>query len=194
MPEGNKDQAFAHSKEGQPLSAWQPLDRHLEQVADLAGEFASVFGAASWGRLIGLWHDLGKYAPDFQRYIRGSSEAHIEGKTGRVNHSSAGGLLAVDRFGKAGRILAYPIVGHHAGLPDWQSESAPVSSLAYRLNAPELLAAAQAGNIPKNITEQARPSEKSKNAPELVELIDGEECTGRRVVHPPGLALDMRFA
>lgn len=167
MPEDDKDQAFAHSKEGQPLSAWQPLDRHLEQVADLAGQFAGVFGAASWGRLIGLWHDLGKYAPAFQRYIRKSSEAHIEGKTGRVNHSTAGGLLAVDRFDKVGRILAYAIVGHHAGLPDWQSESAPVSSLAYRLDAPELLAAAQAGNIPNNIAEQARPNEKGKNGTNL---------------------------
>ena len=171
MPEDDKDQAFAHSKEGQPLSAWQPLDRHLEQIADLAGQFAGVFGAASWGRLIGLWHDLGKYAPAFQRYIRKSSEAHIEGKTGRVNHSTAGGLLAVDRFDKVGRILAYAIVGHHAGLPDWQSESAPVSSLAYRLDAPELLAAAQAGNIPNNIAEQARPNEKGKNGTNLSQAL-----------------------
>ena len=132
MPKEDKDVHFAHSKEGQPLSAWQPLDRHLEQVADLAGEFAGVFGAASWGRLIGLWHDLGKYAPDFQRYIRGSSEAHIEGKTGRVNHSSAGALLAIDQFDQLGRILAYAIAGHHAGLPDWQSANAPAASLAAR--------------------------------------------------------------
>ena len=167
MPKEDKDVHFAHSKEGQPLSAWQPLDRHLEQVADLAGEFAGVFGAASWGRLIGLWHDLGKYAPDFQRYIRGSSEAHIEGKTGRVNHSSAGALLAIDQFDQLGRILAYAIAGHHAGLPDWQSANAPAASLAYRLNAVELLTAARSGDIPKAITEQVKPWEKGRCGTEL---------------------------
>jgi CRISPR-associated endonuclease/helicase Cas3 len=167
MPENDKDLQFAHSKEGQPLSAWQPLDRHLEQVADLASEFAGVFGAASWGRLIGLWHDLGKYTPTFQQYIRQASEAHLEEKTGRVNHSSAGGLYAIDQFGQLGRILAYAIAGHHAGLPDWQSETAPASSLAHRLNATELLAAALSGNIPKNIVEQTRPSEKGKGGTEL---------------------------
>jgi CRISPR-associated endonuclease/helicase Cas3 len=34
----------------------------LRAVADLAGEFASTFGHSDWGRLAGLWHDLGKYS------------------------------------------------------------------------------------------------------------------------------------
>jgi len=121
----------AHSK---PPSEWQSLETHLLQVADLAGQHAAAFNAASWGRLIGLWHDLGKFSPDFQKYIRQSSEAHLESKIGRINHSSAGALKAIERFGKIGRLLAYCIMGHHAGLPDWQNENSPQASLAWRLS------------------------------------------------------------
>jgi CRISPR-associated endonuclease/helicase Cas3 len=42
------------------------LEEHLRAVADLAGEFAPSFGHPDWGRLVGLWHDLGKYSWDFQ--------------------------------------------------------------------------------------------------------------------------------
>lgn len=34
------------------------LEEHLRAVADLAGEFASTFGQADWGRLAGLSHDV----------------------------------------------------------------------------------------------------------------------------------------
>jgi CRISPR-associated endonuclease/helicase Cas3 len=158
---------FAHSKEGRPLSEWQVLDNHLEKVAQLAAEFASVFGAASWGRLIGLWHDLGKFSPEFQRYIRLSNEAHIEGKLGRVDHSTAGALHAISRFEKIGRILAYCIAGHHAGLPDWQSEISPRASLAWRLNQRDLLSDSATWGISPAITDQALPTEKAKCGTEL---------------------------
>jgi len=36
------------------------LEDHLRAVGNLAGEFASTFGYADWGRLAGIWHDLGK--------------------------------------------------------------------------------------------------------------------------------------
>lgn len=150
----------AHSK---LPSEWQSLETHLESVAELAEQHAMAFGAASWGRLAGLWHDLGKFSPDFQEYIRQASEAHLEGKAGRVNHSSAGALLAIERFGKIGRILAYCIMGHHAGLPDWQSEISPRASLACRLEQKELLQTAIEAGIPTAILNQALPIEKAKN-------------------------------
>ena len=58
--------AYAHTKtrpDGSPApeSEWEPLERHLQEVAKLAGEFADAFGATEWGYLAGLWHDLGKY-------------------------------------------------------------------------------------------------------------------------------------
>jgi len=49
-------------------------------------------------------------------------------------HSTAGALLACDQWGIKGRVLAYLIASHHAGLYDWHSES---SSLEYRLNQEE---------------------------------------------------------
>jgi CRISPR-associated endonuclease/helicase Cas3 len=78
------------------------LDDHLRAVAALAASHAVRFGGAEWAWLAGLWHDLGKYRARFQQYIRGASgfesDAHIEGKPGRSPHSTAGALLACDRF------------------------------------------------------------------------------------------------
>ncbi|MFN3715246.1 MAG: CRISPR-associated endonuclease Cas3'', partial [Thiobacillus sp.] len=95
---------------------------HLRCVGQLAADFAKDFGA-DWARLAGRWHDLGKYRPRFQHYIRQASgfeaDAHIKGETGKAPHSTAGAMLATDRFGVAGRVLAYLIAGHHAGLADW---------------------------------------------------------------------------
>ena len=108
---------------------------HLNAVASLAAEFAiqldSTDVSARWAYLAGLWHDLGKYRPGFQKYVRlaDNSDAHIEGKVGgrEKTHSAAGALWAMQRLehahgapGKlAAHILAYLIAGHHAGLADW---------------------------------------------------------------------------
>ncbi len=98
------------------------LVAHLRDVGELAAEFAERFGA-DWARLAGRWHDLGKFRPRFQKYIRLVSgfeaDAHIRGESGKAPHSTAGALLATDLFGTAGRVLAYLIAGHHAGLADW---------------------------------------------------------------------------
>lgn len=106
--------------------AWRlhELDAHLRSVATLAARYAAPFGGSDWAEIAGLWHDLGKFRPAFQRYIRqatgfDAADAHIEGKAGRTSHSTAGALLAKQRFGPAGHVLAYLIAGHHAGLYDW---------------------------------------------------------------------------
>ncbi len=101
---------YAHSLEGQPKEAWQLLEEHLRNVAALAQGFAEVFAAGEWGYLAGLWHDLGKYAAEFQRYL--------EGDGSRVDHATAGAQHAVSVLGGYGRLLAYGLAGHHAGLPN----------------------------------------------------------------------------
>lgn len=163
-----RKQPFAHSKKGAPVSEWQPLKIHLENVAGKAANFASEFGAFSWGYIAGLWHDLGKYCPEFQNRILASEDASIEAP-GRVNHSTAGALLSMERFGKLGRILAYPITGHHAGLPDWQNAFSPLSSLSVRLSESLHLMAAKSGDIPATILEHMGPDpkEKAKSGTEL---------------------------
>lgn len=128
--------ALAHTTHGPSGIRLHSLAEHLLEVARLAGDHATPFGGRDWARLAGLWHDLGKYRPAFQRYLRAASaadaeNAHIEGAAGRVSHSTAGALLACERFGTPGRVLAYLIASHHAGLYDWNSEN---STLEYRLN------------------------------------------------------------
>ncbi|MGE0384363.1 MAG: CRISPR-associated helicase Cas3' [Gammaproteobacteria bacterium] len=124
----------AHSRRPDPAAPpeFHALDEHLRAVAGLAAGFADEIGAGRWGALAGIWHDLGKYRPGFQRYVQaaGDPDAHIEGRSpGRdKTHSAAGALWAarylVDRQGRSGeviaRVLQYLIAGHHAGLDDWE--------------------------------------------------------------------------
>lgn len=106
---------YAHSIPGrQPEAGWEPLREHLEQVATLAAQFAEPFGSAEWGRLAGLWHDLGKYRAAFQ--------ARLEGERIQVEHAGAGAALAHRRGAMP---LALVIAGHHAGLAN------PIDHIAY---------------------------------------------------------------
>jgi CRISPR-associated endonuclease/helicase Cas3 len=108
------------------------LDDHLQAVGQLAGRFSERFGGP-WAGMAGRWHDLGKYRPGFQRYIRQDTEAHIEGRLpsgSDKTHSAAGALHALTLFRlrwgqggeKAARALAYVIAGHHAGLANWTAD------------------------------------------------------------------------
>lgn len=99
---------FAHSGAQPDKSDWQPLNEHLEAVGRLAAERAAPFGGQQLAQITGLLHDLGKYTDEFQRRINGDLI--------RVDHATRGAMLAVERYGPVGRLLAYGIAGHHAGL------------------------------------------------------------------------------
>jgi CRISPR-associated endonuclease/helicase Cas3 len=49
------------------------LSAHLQSVSCMAAAFSAAFEPAvvtqRWSYLAGLWHDLGKYRPGFQRYL-----------------------------------------------------------------------------------------------------------------------------
>jgi len=138
------------------------LAEHLNGVARLAEDFAHDFGSADWARVAGVWHDLGKYSKEFQRRIKSISgydpEAHLEGSVGRVDHSTAGAQHAVAKFGVHGRILAYLIAGHHAGLPDWHTGETGGAALKARLDDPSHLERALSQPIPSEILSQAKPT------------------------------------
>jgi CRISPR-associated endonuclease/helicase Cas3 len=130
---------------------------HLREVARRAADFASPFGGADWASLAGLWHDLGKYRPSFQAKLwkAGGIDAHIEGAPGRVTHSNAGALHAISSLGELrGRVLAYLIAGHHAGLPDRHASDGAGASLDERLRSADAqreLHEALAQSIPDEI-------------------------------------------
>lgn len=123
---------YGHSVEGDPdTSRWELLSDHILRVSILCEQFAKSFRAEHWGKLTGLWHDLGKYTAAFQDYLLTANgfEAHLE-QISRVDHATAGAQLAATRHPQWGRILAYLIAGHHAGLADANGSR---SSLAERL-------------------------------------------------------------
>ena len=115
---------YAHSTSSDDCSDWQRLDDHLKKVAAMAGLRAHAFGASSLAEVAGLLHDLGKYSDEFQRRIAGE---HL-----RVDHSTRGAMVAAERYGAPGTLLAYAIAGHHAGLPNG-CEGETRSSLQDRL-------------------------------------------------------------
>ncbi len=109
---------YAHSLPGRPEADWEQLSEHLRAVAGRAEGFASAFDWGAAARTAGLLHDIGKVSAQFQSYIRAVPAAvgadHVRGG----DHSSAGARVAVERYRSFGRLLAFGIAGHHAGLAD----------------------------------------------------------------------------
>lgn len=128
---------YAHSLPDTPLPQWHKLQDHLRSTAELARQFAEPFGAGDWAWNAGWLHDAGKADQAFQAYLlrqNGLDDSEYDGfGRGRVNHSSAGAALAEDELRCPGRILAYLIAGHHAGLPDWYSTDTGFAALSTRL-------------------------------------------------------------
>lgn len=127
---------YAHSLEGEPESNWQPLKDHLLQVATKAAEFAVAFDSSDWAWNAGWLHDLGKATGAFQHYLKTCNDLDdpdydTDGST--RNHSSAGAAYSFDRLGLPGKILAYLISGHHAGLPDYEASQTGNAALVVRL-------------------------------------------------------------
>ena len=117
---------YAHSAENRPESDWQTLKNHAENVAALAAQFAEPFGAAEIARYTALLHDLGKYSEPFQNRLRGGK---------RVDHATAGAKEAIARWKMTGKLMAYCIAGHHAGLANGSGEGNNRSTLKERLAA-----------------------------------------------------------
>ena len=117
---------YAHSAENRPESDWQTLKNHAENVAALAAQFAEPFGAAEIARYTALLHDLGKYSEPFQNRLRGGK---------RVDHATAGAKEAIARWKMTGKLMAYCIAGHHAGLANGSGEGNNRSTMKERLAA-----------------------------------------------------------
>lgn len=100
--------------------AIQSNDEHLRGVAEKAESFAAEFGMAEWGRVLGLLHDKGKEKRAFQQHIIKESGLDPTVKVeGDYRHAYVGALLAAQQYPLVASLLAYPIMGHHAGLYDY---------------------------------------------------------------------------
>jgi len=96
---------------------WHDLEKHLKDVAELSRKFADKFGANKAGYLAGLWHDVGKYHPEFQIYLQHCHRAKLTGQSAprkSVPHAPYGAKLAREVCPPLTQI----IYGHHVGLPE----------------------------------------------------------------------------
>ena len=119
----NEQDFIAHVRVEDGAFQIQTVKEHAVGTAGLSESFASVFGAAAWGKQNGWWHDMGKYTKgSFQPYIRSASGMTVEQKAvNKPDHSSAGAMLAKEKLPGYYQPLAYCIAGHHSGLLDWTS-------------------------------------------------------------------------
>lgn len=82
----------------------QALIEHLNGTSALCSEFARRFTVEEIGKLLGLYHDVGKYSIGFQKRIQQNGP--------KVDHSTAGAQLLEKYFVP----FAFCIAGHHSGL------------------------------------------------------------------------------
>ncbi len=101
---------YAHTLDGHPETNWELLSEHEQNVAKLCGDFLGRVHPklAAWGELLGRWHDLGKYAEEFQRKLAGEKI--------QVEHAGAGAAHAAQRSPVHLIPAQFAIAGHHAGL------------------------------------------------------------------------------
>lgn len=120
------DLYHAHSGDPADRGDWHLLSKHLEGTGARAAGFLSPVGLAEFGEAAGLLHDLGKYTPEFQERLDGGGR--------RVDHATAGAQVAMTKYGPVlGKLLAFCIAGHHAGLADGAGGGGRISALAERL-------------------------------------------------------------
>lgn len=129
---------LAHTHEN---GATEDLDTHARAVAASARRLAAKFDAGDLGFAAGLLHDLGKSKPGFQEYLRG--------RRGSVPHSGEGGRFILGHYAlkcpppfaaPIGRLLAFAIAGHHAGLANGSAAGGGTLPLDLRLAEAEDLA------------------------------------------------------
>ena len=101
----SNDEYLAHISEDK--SRTETVMQHMDEVADMAQDFARPFHGEKEASRVGKIHDWGKFSSPFQRRIRGENI--------QVDHSTAGAKIL---FGEKDILGAMAVAGHHSGLPD----------------------------------------------------------------------------
>jgi CRISPR-associated endonuclease/helicase Cas3 len=176
----------------------QTLLNHLTETSNKSAEFAGMFNDSEWGRLVGLWHDIGKYSDDFQKYLRVNSGYEEGDNLGKTDHTSAGAILAKELLPRMWYPLAYCIAGHHAGLHNWLPEIGISGDLSDRLKKLEFLDKIRT-IIPKEIAEikKLNPPNGKSLSPEQMHLwirmlfsclVDADYLDTERFMNPESFA------
>ncbi len=108
---------YAHTKDGKTEDEWQCLSDHLKNVSEIASSFGITKEQKEILKITGLLHDLGKYQPEFQRYLKDG------GRRGSVPHAAWGARYARSLGMNE---ISFVIDGHHKGLPDasdWKDDT-----------------------------------------------------------------------
>lgn len=124
------------------MSEWESLEAHLFATAERTEEFAKSFGEGC-GYNAGLWHDLGKYQPAFQSYIRGETPKG-------VRHALIGALHAF-RKDRQNLLTAAAIAAHHGQLKNVRDLVDDINDGRALPEFPELVAAGRVGKRPEVI-------------------------------------------
>jgi CRISPR-associated endonuclease/helicase Cas3 len=164
-------QFFAHSANGN--GNWHDLSTHLQTVAQMACTFAKRFNAGQLGYWAGLWHDLGKFHPDFQAYLKNPQAAR------GPDHSSTG-MVHASKFWDG---LSFLVAGHHAGLP---SVTGLKTRLSEKKSTPATLVALD--------TAQSVLPEMMPSSPLTSLLIALDQLRGNQTRHNLELFLRMLFS
>ena len=135
------DECFAHSLDGVPQAQWQTLRAHAKGVQELCAKFAKDFASVEAASLIGQVHDAGKVHPAFQAYLREQGPRHP--------HAAAGAKWLDAHIPTLGRLLAYTVDGHHAGLPDGVGDDTSLTSHLCKAKEPQGIEA----DPPKDVRE-----------------------------------------
>lgn len=101
----------------------------MERTAKAAGDSGAKFGAGEVARLAGLWHDIGKFNPEFQDYLRHCERAATANEPAPpkgVPHAAFGGRFARGAYPPLMQI----IYGHHAGLQEIEQVKQRMEDLA----------------------------------------------------------------
>ena len=101
---GGSEMRYLGHKSNDGLNREQSLLEHLQGTSKLCESFAGEFTEAELGRILGLYHDIGKYSAGFQKRIQKNGP--------KVDHSTAGAQILFKQFPP----LAFGIAGHHSGL------------------------------------------------------------------------------
>lgn len=155
MTDYHRDRDYSHSPrdpQGRPygevdpaLLDWalgRPLIDHLNGTAAHAKQHGAKLGLADYAYWLGRWHDLGKYRPNFQNYLRGLKRfTNHEDKS----HKWAGAAWANQVRG--GALIAWLIGSHHGGLLD----CAAIADLLKNQGQTELDEVLATGRVPADL-------------------------------------------